>query len=374
MKKMISVFGSRVSPGAIKYLKQSIFNQWLGMGPNVSLFERRFASRLDLPNFLLVDSGSNALFMAISVLDLPKNSEIILPSFTWVSCAQAILMAGHKPVFCDVDNETYNVTSELIKPFITDRTGAIMVVHYGGLPCEMQSIIDLGFPVIEDAAHAVDSKYNGYSCGAIADVGIYSFDAVKNLAMGEGGGITFRSEAHYQRAKIMRYSGIGKSGFEASTHGKSRWWEYNIVEPFIKMNPSDIHAAIGLEQLDNLDKLQAYRSKIWNTYQKELSKLDWLGLPQDAPEGSKHSFFTYTIKVNKRDELARYLYEKGIYTTLRYHPLHLNDLYQSSSILPVSEKLNEIALSLPLHPNLKLKDVEFILAVINSFEIVMKGK
>jgi dTDP-4-amino-4,6-dideoxygalactose transaminase len=374
MKKMISVFGSRVSSGAIKYLKQSIFNQWLGMGPNVSLFERRFASRLDLPNFLLVDSGSNALFMAISVLDLPKNSEIILPSFTWVSCAQAILMAGHKPVFCDVDNETYNVTSELIKPFITDRTGAIMVVHYGGLPCEMQSIIDLGFPVIEDAAHAVDSKYNGYSCGAIADVGIYSFDAVKNLAMGEGGGITFRSEAHYQRAKIMRYSGIGKSGFEASTHGKSRWWEYNIVEPFIKMNPSDIHAAIGLEQLDNLDKLQAYRSKIWNTYQKELSKLDWLGLPQDAPEGSKHSFFTYTIKVNKRDELARYLYEKGIYTTLRYHPLHLNDLYQSSSILPVSEKLNEIALSLPLHPNLKLKDVEFILAAINSFEIVMKGK
>jgi dTDP-4-amino-4,6-dideoxygalactose transaminase len=374
MKKMISVFGSRVSSGAIKYLKQSIFNQWLGMGPNVSLFERRFASRLDLPNFLLVDSGSNALFMAISVLDLPKNSEIILPSFTWVSCAQAILMAGHKPVFCDVDNETYNVTSELIKPFITDRTGAIMVVHYGGLPCEMQSIIDLGFPVIEDAAHAVDSKYNGYSCGAIADVGIYSFDAVKNLAMGEGGGITFRSEAHYQRAKIMRYSGIGKSGFEASTHGKSRWWEYNIVEPFIKMNPSDIHAAIGLEQLDNLDKLQAYRSKIWNTYQKELSKLDWLGLPQDAPKGSKHSFFTYTIKVNKRDELARYLYEKGIYTTLRYHPLHLNDLYQSSSILPVSEKLNEIALSLPLHPNLKLKDVEFILAVINSFEIVMKGK
>ena len=371
---MISVFGSRVSYGAIKYLKQSIFNQWLGMGPNVSLFERRFASRLDLPNFLLVDSGSNALFMAISVLDLPKDSEIILPSFTWVSCAQAILMAGHKPVFCDVDKDTYNVTSDLIKPFITDRTGAIMVVHYGGLPCEMQSIIDLGFPVIEDAAHAVDSKYNGYSCGAIADVGIYSFDAVKNLAMGEGGGITFRSEAHYQRAKIMRYSGIGKSGFEASTHGKSRWWEYNIVEPFIKMNPSDIHAAIGLEQLDNLDKLQAYRSKIWNIYQKELSKLDWLDLPQDAPEGSKHSFFTYTIKVNKRDELARYLYEKGIYTTLRYHPLHLNDLYQSSSILPVSEKLNEIALSLPLHPNLKLKDVEFILAAINSFEIVMKGK
>ena len=365
---MISVFGSKVSNRAIKIIKRSIKNQWLGMGPNVNAFESRFKERLGLNNFLLVDSGSNALFMAVSILDLPPNSEIILPSFTWVSCAQSILMAGHIPVFCDVDYNSYNVTADLIKQHITDNTGAIMVVHYGGLPVEMKPILELGFPVIEDAAHAVDSKYHGMSCGSIGDVGIYSFDAVKNLAMGEGGGITFKKDSDYHRAKIMRYSGIGKSGFEASTNGKSRWWEYNIVEPFIKMNPSDIHAAIGLDQLDNLSKLQKIRRRWWYFYQNAFKGIEGLTLPLNEDGNKTHSFFTYTIKVqNKRDDLAKFLYESGIYSTLRYHPLHLNPIYDFNKSLSVTEKLNEEALSLPLHPNLNQKEVKYIVSKVIEF-------
>lgn len=367
---MINVFGSKVSTQALKTLKKSIKNQWLGMGPNVASFERKFLDRLNLKNFLLVDSGSNALFMAVSILNLPPNSEIILPSFTWVSCAQSILMAGHVPVFCDVEEESYNVSAESIKPHITKNTGAIMVVHYGGLPCDMNPIMKLGFPVIEDAAHAVDSKYKGKACGSIGDVGIYSFDAVKNLAMGEGGGITFKRSEDFERAKIMRYSGIGKSGFEASTRGKDRWWEYNIVEPFIKMNPSDIHAAIGLEQLSNLDKLQAIRKRWWNYYQTNLKNLTWITRPIDHNDGSSHSYFTYTIVVSdKRDQFAKFLYENGIYTTLRYHPLHMNEIYKSNKKLPITEHFNDHALSLPLHPNLKLSDLKYIIQKINEFGI-----
>jgi aminotransferase len=365
---MINVFGSRVSKKAIKYLKSSIYKQWLGMGPNVSRFELGIKSRLGLKNFLLVDSGSNALFMAIYGLNLPPKSEIILPSFTWVSCAQSVLMAGHIPIFCDVDEHTLNVTSQNIMPHINHRTGAIMVVHYGGLPCDMDSIMALGLPVIEDAAHAIDSSYKGEACGSIGDVGIYSFDAVKNLAMGEGGGITFRSDVAYQRAKILRYSGIGKSGFEASTHGKTRWWEYNIIEPFIKMNPSDIHAAIGLEQLESLDKNQSIRKFIWFKYQESFKELNWLICPVDSPLHSKHSYFTYTVKLKlNRDIFAKYMYDSGIYTTLRYHPLHLNDIYKSNIKLTNSEELNESAISIPLHPNLKQKEVNFIIKTIKSF-------
>lgn len=365
---MINVFGSKIGKKAIKYIEKSIDNQWLGMGPNVKAFEARFAKRLGLKNFLLVDSGSNALFMAVSILKLPPMSEIILPSFTWVSCAQSILMAGHIPVFCDVDLKTFNITAETIKPHITSNTGAIMVVHYGGLPCIMDPILSLGFPIIEDAAHAVDSYYRGNSCGSIGAVGIYSFDAVKNLAMGEGGGITFKRSEDFERAKLMRYSGIGKSGFEASTHGKIRWWEYNIVEPFIKMNPSDIHAAIGLEQLDNLTILQKKRAVLWRFYQESLKNIYWLFCPSSESEDSSHSFFTYTIKViDKRDQLAKFLYDNGIYTTLRYHPLHMNDIYNSKSKLPNTEYLNEHALSLPLHPNLKMKDMKYIVKKVLEF-------
>lgn len=357
---MISVFGSKVSSGALEKIKISIDNQWLGMGPNVKAFEEKFAKRLKLPNFTLVDSGSNALYMAVTLLNLPKKSEIILPSFTWVSCAQAILLAGHIPVFCDVDIQTHNVTVNTITNCISKKTGAIMIVHYAGLPVEMEPILKLGYPIIEDAAHAVDSSYKGKACGSMGTIGIYSFDAVKNLTMGEGGGITTNNAEMFQRTQILRYCGIGKSGFEASTHGKQHWWEYNIQEPFIKMNPSDIQAAIGLDQLEHIDELQAYRKKIWNIYQKAFLNVDWLIKPQDAPEGNTHSYFTYNIRVKNRDILAQKLFDIGIYTTLRYHPLHLNKLYNSNAILPNSLILNKEGLSIPLHPNLTLDNIYFI--------------
>lgn len=367
---MINVFGSRTNEKEIQNVNESLKAQWLGMGPKVAEFEKRYQERLNLESFLMVDSGSNALFMAVTLLNLPKGSEVILPSFTWVSCAQAILMAGHKPVFCDVDLETMNVTAQHVKAQITDKTAAIMIVHYAGLPVKMDEIMALGYPVIEDAAHAVDSHYKGTYCGGIADVGIYSFDAVKNIAVGEGGGITIKGEERAARAKLLRYSGIGKSGFEASTQGKKRWWEYNISEPFIKMNPSDISGGIALGQLDNLDENQARRQQIWNMYQDAFSDLSNFENPVDAPDGNQHSYFTYSIRLTngKRDELAQYLFDHGIYTTLRYHPLHLNPLYeQMDKTLINCATLNEDCLSLPLHPNLSDADVKKVISHIQKF-------
>ena len=364
---MINVFGSKVGKEEIEQVTDSISKQWMGMGPKTKAFESQMAERLKTDKFVLVDSGSNGLYLALTLLNLPAGSEVIVPSFTWVSCAQVVMLAGCVPVFCDVDLDTQNVTADLIKPHITDKTSAIMVVHYGGLAVDMDPILELGYPVIEDACHAVDSTYKGKACGTIGDVGVYSFDAVKNLSMGEGGGVVSNRKEALERASVLRYCGIGKSGFEASTHGKDRWWEYNIVEPFIKMNPSDIAAGIGLAQLGKLDDLQAYRKKIWDIYQTEFANMDWIKRPVEAREGDKHSYFTYFIRVPRRDELAKYLFDKGIYTTLRYHPLHLNPIYNSDKVLPNSNELNETGINIPLHPSLSMNDVDKIVEEIKEF-------
>ncbi len=369
---MISVFGSKVGKEEIANVSAVLESQWMGFGKKVSEFEEKFAARLGLKNFAMVDSGSNALYMAVSLLNLPKNSEVIVPAFTWVSCAQSVLLAGHKPVFCDVELDTLNVSRKTVEAAMTENTKAIMIVHFAGKPVDMNPIIELGLPIIEDAAHAVDSFYHGQPCGGIADVGIYSFDAVKNLTTGEGGGITTNKTELIERAKILRYCGIGKSGFEAaaaSAGEKNRWWEYNIQEPFIKMLPTNIAGAIGLAQLEKIDELQAYRKQIWDIYQKEFADVSWIVRPPDAEPHEKHSYFTYVIRVPNRDKLARYLFEADIYTTLRYHPLHLNPLYGSTATLENCEILNEDSLSIPLHPNLTMEQVSLIVETIKKFEI-----
>lgn len=370
---MITVFGSKVGQEEINNVITSMEQQWMGFGKVVDQFEKSFSEKFNVPNFIMVDSGSNALFMAVRLLDLPQGSEIILPSFTWVSCAQAILMAGMKPVFCDVDVASMNVNYETIAEKITSKTKAIMVVHYAGLAVNMDEIKSFGLPIIEDAAHAVCSKYKGQHCGSIADVGIYSFDAVKNLTAGEGGGISTKNIEMLERAKMLRYCGIGKSGFESAVSnakGKNRWWEYNISEPFIKMLPTNIAGGIALAQLDKIDELQSIRKKIWDAYQNEFAELEWLKRPVEADFGDQHSFFTYCIRTPKRDELAHFLLDNDIYTTLRYHPLHMNKLYSQMNVrLKNSELLNDDCLSIPLHPRLLDNEVDKIISKIKEFGI-----
>jgi dTDP-4-amino-4,6-dideoxygalactose transaminase len=367
---MISVFGSLVGEEEIKNVTKCMKSQWMGFGKDVDLFESEYSKKFGLENFAMVDSGSNALYMAVKLLNLPPNSEIILPSFTWVSCAQAIILAGHVPIFCDVDSRTMNIRASDIRSKITNKTKAVMIVHYAGLPVDIDPIIEIGFPVIEDAAHAVYSIHKNRTCGGIGDVGIFSFDAVKNLTVGEGGGITSLNPEYINRAKIMRYCGIGKSGFDSaiSDNTNNRWWEYNIQEPFIKMLPNNLAANIGLAQLKKIDSLQERRKEIWEYYQSEFSANASIKIPMESETDDRHSYFTYCIRVPKRDELAQYLLDNDIYSTLRYHPLHLSPLYNQTHItLQNSEDLNKDALSIPLHPGLSDAEVNKVADMVKKF-------
>jgi aminotransferase len=165
----------------------------MGMDARVAAFEEAMAGHLGA-EMVMVDSGSNALHAAVAALDLPPGSEVVVPSFTWVACANAVVLAGHRPVFADVDLATQNVTAAHCEAVIGPHTGAIMVVHYAGKPVDVEAVGALGLPVIEDAAHAVDSTLRGRACGTLGEVGIYSFDAVKNLATPDGGVVARRPE------------------------------------------------------------------------------------------------------------------------------------------------------------------------------------
>jgi aminotransferase len=308
-------------------------------------------------------------------LNLPKDSEVILPAFTWIACANAVVLAGLRPVFADVELDTMNVSVETIKQVITKNTSCIMVVHFAGLPVDMDPILDLGFPVLEDAAHAIYSDYKNRSCGSIGDLGIFSFDAVKNLAVGEGGGIVCKRIEDKTSAQELRYCGIRKSGFQAASSSSASvsekmWWEYEHTKPFIKMLPTNITASVGLAQLERRNELQERRKLIWEIYQESFKKLNYLSTPKDTLSYTfSHSFFTYAIRIPNRDELAKYLLKNDIYSTLRYHPLNNYKHFNKSSgnYLKNTEILNKTALSIPLHPRLTDTEVSKIINCILKF-------
>ena len=355
---MINVFGSCVGKEELEEIKTSIDNQWLGMGQKVEEFERLFTERIG-QKFILIDNCSNGLHLAVKLLGLEPGSEVIVPANTWVSCASAIVMNRCVPVFADCDFHTLNVTTETIKKALTSKTKAIMVVHYSGYPVDVEDLKQFNLPIIEDVAHAVDSKLDNTYCGTMGDIGVFSFDSMKNIACGELGGITFKDEALMERAISSRYCGLTKSGLQNATT-KDRWWEYDLTGYSIKQLPNDISASIGLAQLRKLKWLQDKREAIWEGYAREFGE-------DLIPYNIQHSYFTYFIRTSDRDEMARHLLDKGIYTTVRYEPLHklFKEFYREP--LPVAEEFGEKGLNLPLHPNLSWNEVDYIVENVVKF-------
>jgi aminotransferase len=369
---MVNVFGANIGGEELEEVRSCLESSWMGIGKKVQKFETELSQRNSLPGLVMVDSGSNALQLAIQLLHhrgLQPKSKIIVPSFTWVACANSVLLAGHQIVFADVDIHTQNITKETIAKVISKDVGAIMIVHYAGKPVDMDGIRSFGLPIIEDAAHAIDSQIDGKYCGSFGDVAIYSFDSIKNLATPEGGGI-IADEELLSLAREYRYCGVSKSGFSsAAANPKDKWWEHRIKHVWPKMLPNDVCASIGLAQLRKLDSNQTKRKSIWDRYQEAFSGLECLVRPVEATQNEKHSYFTYFVRITngRRNELAKYLLDNGVYTSMRYHPLHLNDIYYSKRRLSICETLNDQGLNLPLHPAMKNEDVDVVIDLIRRW-------
>ena len=362
---MIQIFSNSLDKEEKDAISRVIDSKWLGMGKETELFEKEFAEKTGAKYALATNNCTAALFISVSALELSHGDEILIPTIHFVGAANAIIAAGCKPVFTDVDPITLNITAEEIEKHRTNRTRAVMLLHYGGHPCDFDSIKEAcsGLYIIEDSACSVMSKYKGRNCGTLGDIGCFSFDPMKILVNGDGGMMTFNRESLYRKAKLIRYMGIvdQASGLDAIKSGISNnWWEFELSCISGRFIPNDMTSAIGREQLKKVDGFIARRKQIWQKYQSMLAEM---GPPEPLPD-TESSYYLYWIHSKARNIIGRRLYENDVYTTFRYYPLHLVRYYGGGARLQNAETANNTMLNLPVHQNLSDADVERIIKCI----------
>jgi len=337
-------------------------NKWL---------EDKFISK----KALLTTSGSSALDMAALLCDIKQGDEVILPSFTFSSTANAFVLAGATLVFVDIRKDTMNIDETKIENAITDKTKAICVVHYAGVSCEMDTILEIAkkynLYVVEDAAQGVMSYYKGKALGTIGTFGCYSFHETKNYSMGEGGAILINDDRFIERAEILREKGTNRSKFIRGEVDKYTWLDFG--DSYL---PSDLNAAYLYPQLLKADEINNDRLASWNIYNnllQKLSNLGYLDLPY-IPEDCVHNAHMYYIKVKDLDTrtmLVKYLREEKIITASHYIPLHSAPAglkygrFDGEDINTTKE--SERLLRLPMYYRLEEKDIIRVIGSIYSF-------
>jgi dTDP-4-amino-4,6-dideoxygalactose transaminase len=332
-----------------------------GDGPE----SRRAASRIreltGTHGALLTPSCTHALEMAVLILGLGPGDEVVTPSFSFVSAANAVMLRGAKVVFCEIDPDTLNLDPADLERRITDRTKAVIVVHYAGVAAPMDEIVAIahhhGISVIEDAAQGIAARYKGHHLGTVGDIGCFSFHETKNITCAEGGAFVTDEVEYFRKAEIIREKGTDRSAFFRGEVEKYTWQSpgssYLLADPL---------AALLNVQIDRLDEIQALREEIWSFYRDSLSDLEEQGIlrlpriPKYA-EPNWHIFYVLLRSGGQRDRVLKRLNERGIGATFHFVPLHTSPFatknlgYQEGDF-PVTERACEMLLRLPLYPQL----------------------
>jgi len=366
---MIQVFKPYYDEEEVKAVAEVIRSGWVGLGPKTAEFEEEFAKFCKTKFCVGMNSCTAALDMALKLLGINHGDEVIVPTMTFVSAAHCVVYNLATPIFADIDEETLNIDINDLISKITPRTRAIIPVHYGGRPVDMDKLKEAvgDIPIIEDCAHAAGARYRGKPVGGLANIGCFSFHAVKNLAMGEGGAITLNDEEMAQKAKRNRWLGINKGTWDRTTIDKKYWWEYSVDEIGLKSHLNDIHAAIGLVQLKKLDGANKRRRQIVNMYREGLRDIKQVQMPPEDNKDFLSSWHLCEIKAENRDDLSVFLQNKGISTGVHYKPIHLYRCYGNRPTLPMAEKVFNKILTLPLYPGLTDNEVHFIIETIIKF-------
>lgn len=354
----------------IEAVRSVLESGWLGMGSRTVEFERRLCELLGVQHAVAVSSGSAALHLALAVLGLEPGDEVIVPSMTFVSCPQAVVAAGGRPVFCEVDPHTVTLDLADVARRITPSTRAVMPVHYGGFPCQMDELLALAhehdLTVVEDAAHAFGSEYRGRMVGSIGNLACFSFDPVKNITCGEGGAITTGDDERAERLRLMRNLGVGRDSW--SRRGQGRPWYYEASDFGLRYHLTDVNAAIGLAQLDRLEELRARKRKLLGRYRRGLEGLDGIELIAGEIETAFPFLCALRVADGRRDELADWLETKGIQAWVHFVPSHLQPAFAGlSEPLPVTEALYDELLTLPMYAELSDSDVDRVVKEVRVF-------
>lgn len=345
---------------------------WVTTGPKTRQFESDFAAFIGGGvEAIAVNSATAGLHLALEAVGVGPGDEVIVPSYTFTATAEVVRYLGAHPVFVDVDPETYNISPAAIRAAVSDKTKAIIPVHFAGLACDMDAVLaianEFGLKVIEDAAHALPTTYKGRLVGSLdSDVTVFSFYANKTMTTGEGGMVVSRNKEIIARCKIMRLHGISRDAFDRYT-SKTPAWYYEVIAPGFKYNMPDIAASIGIHQLKRLSSFLARRKEYAEIYFSQLQGLPITLPPVPVYEGDIHAWHLFPIKIHAsatvgRDEFIQRMSDKGIGCSVHFIPLHLQpvwrDLYQlQPESYPVSQDIFEHEVTLPLYTKMEHEDV-----------------
>ena len=346
---------------------QTLRSRWISTGPKCAELEEKFATMLDAKYACTVTNCTAALHLACCVMGIKSGDEVICPSLTFAATVNCIRYVGATPVFADIyGSENLCMDADQIEELITDKTKAIIPMHYAGFPCDMQKIMEIAnrynLFVIEDACHGPLSEYRGKKLGTIGDIGCFSFFSNKNISTGEGGIMVTDHEETYKKLKLLRSHGMTTMSYQrASGHATS----YDIVDLGYNYRMDDIRASLGVVQLDKLRKDLKQRAKIRDWYCKRLTKLNGIVVPfMDNKEFVSNYIFPVVLKnsdAEKRDAFRNKLHEKGIQTSVHYPAIHRFSAYKEfTKKLPNTEYATDNEITLPMYARLREKDVEYI--------------
>ena len=357
---MIKLFEPHVGIEEIKSVENVLKSKFWASGAGagkVLEFEKKFKKYVKSNTCIAVNSGTAALNLAFSLFDI-KNKEVILPSLSFISTAHCIVENGGIPIFVDIEPDTLCIDPEKIKQAISKDTTAILPVHFGGMPCNLNEIRKIAkshnLHIVEDAAHAVGTEFNGKKIGSHGTAVCFSFHPVKNLAMPTGGLISINHKNHEKFKQLLfsrRWCGITNRR-ETDYDVKELGWNYYMNE---------FSAVIGLQQLKKLEKLNKIRKAIAKKYDQKIN------LGRKMPYNENCSYHLYWILVNNRKKFRQKLSYNGIETGTHYKPIHSMKMYKNSNHLPVTEHVGKHIVTIPIHANLKTQEIEKIIDLINKF-------
>jgi perosamine synthetase len=343
---------------------------WLGMGSQVMEFENMMKDYLGARNVVAVSSGTTALHITLDAYGIGPGDEVITPSLTFCAAIQSIISLGATPVFCDINPDTLNIDISDMEKRITPRTRAIMPVHYCGYACDMDRILDIAgsrkIVVIEDAAHAFGSSYKGKKIGSIGDAACFSFDPIKNITCGEGGAIAVSDDGIAEKIRKKRVLGISKDSWQRQENTQS--WFYEVVTPGYRYHMSNINAAIGIVQLQKIQKFIERRKFIVEKYNAAFKNVNHIkmfkwDLSEMAP-------FMYILRVaeGRRDAMMNFLATKGVASGVHYIPNHIQPLFKNyATELPVTEMIWKEIVTLPLFYDMTEEDVNLVISSVIEF-------
>ena len=376
-KEFLPLSRPTIGEEEIREVVETLRSGWITTGPKVALFEERFRQYLDMPHAIAVSSGTAGLHAALLGAGIGPGDEVITSSMTFAATANAIVLVGARPVLVDCERDTLNIEVGAVERAVTNKTKAIMPVHFAGQPCAMDEILEIArrrnLLVIEDAAHALGAEYKGRKIGAIGDATVHSFHPIKSITTGEGGMVVLRDDDWADRIRLVRFHGIRTSAWERQAGGESPL--YAVELPGLKYTMMDIQAAIGIHQIAKLEGFIARRTALARRYQERFKDVEGVQLLGSVPYAHKHAWHLLVIQVGEdrldidRNAFLERLKEKNIGAGVHFPALHMQPYYQKAfgyraGDFSNAERAAARILSLPLFPAMTESDVDDVAAAV----------